>query len=167
MENLLKTILLECKKNKLMFRANAYELWNHGCETMIVPWGYDIKALQETFKAMEFDTPNGNIQILHEDDVQTHKQLIKNIKKEFTDTENYEYYDDNRVPEIKAMSDEEVIKEFPMQYYCGNHQIMWECYNDGEECLSDWTTGLDKYFDLHKLSTAWAEKFQDFVKGLS
>ena len=56
MENLLTTILLECKKNKLMFRANAYELWNHGCETMIVPWGYDIKALQETLHEFEFDT---------------------------------------------------------------------------------------------------------------
>ena len=85
MENLLTTILNECKKNKLMFRANAYELWNEGVEEMIVPWGYDIKELQETFKAMEFDTRNGNVQILHEDDVQTHKQLIRSIKKQFTE----------------------------------------------------------------------------------
>ena len=49
MENLLTTILNECKKNKLMFRANAYELWNYGSEDMIEPWGYDIKALQKTF----------------------------------------------------------------------------------------------------------------------
>ena len=76
MENLLTTILNECKKNKLMFRANAYELWNYGSEDWIEPWGYDIKALQKTFIEVEFDTPNGNIQILHEDDVQTHKQLI-------------------------------------------------------------------------------------------
>ena len=162
MENLLTTILLECKKNKLMFRANAYELWNHGCETMIVPWGYDIKALQETLHEFEFDTPNGNIQILHEDDVQTHKQLIKSLRKEAMANCYDEYLE-----EYKTCGDDELIKDFPMQYYCGNHQIMWEMYNEGEECLSDWTTGLDKYFDLHKLSTTWAEEYQDFVKGLS
>ena len=44
---------------------------------------------------------------------------------------------------------------------------MWELYNEGEDCLSDWTTGLDKYFDLHKLSEAWSKEYQDFVKGLS
>ena len=51
MKNLLRTILTELENHKLMFRANAYELWNYGCEDMIVAWGYDqdklIKTMQE------------------------------------------------------------------------------------------------------------------------
>jgi hypothetical protein len=30
MKSLLRTILDECEKHKLMYRANACELWNHG-----------------------------------------------------------------------------------------------------------------------------------------
>ena len=35
MQNLLRTILTELENHKLMCRANAYELWNYGCEDMI------------------------------------------------------------------------------------------------------------------------------------
>jgi len=155
MLNLLETILIELEKNKLMFRANAYELWNYGCEDYIVPWGYDKDKLIETFQDVELDDRAGNIQILHEDDVLNHADLIAKIKKDYEDVC------------LENATDDEIIKQFPQQYYCGNHQIMWCLWNEGIECLSDYTTGLDKYFDMDKLYTSWDEEFSLFIKGLN
>ena len=53
MQNLLRTILTELENHKLMFRANAYELWNYGCEDMIVSWGYNQDKLIETLRDLK------------------------------------------------------------------------------------------------------------------
>ncbi len=84
MKNLLRTILTELENHKLMFRANAYELWNYGCEDMIVPWGYDQDALIKTFKEVELDPRGGNIIIQHEDKSVDHKKLIARSKNDKT-----------------------------------------------------------------------------------
>ena len=44
---------------------------------------------------------------------------------------------------------------------------MWEVYNEDEECLSDYHTGLDKYFYLSKLAQTWGEKLYKLRKSLS
>jgi hypothetical protein len=44
---------------------------------------------------------------------------------------------------------------------------MWEVYNEGVDCFSDYTTGLDKYFDMTKLYQDWDNEFADFIKGLN
>jgi len=160
MLNLLETILFKLENNNLMFRANAYELWNYGCEDYIVPWGYDQEKLIETLQDVELDDRAGNIQILHEDDVLKHEDLIKQIKESLHE----EFVDEVF---IANATDDEIIKQFPQQYYCGNHQIMWCLWNEGIECLSDYTTGLDEYFDMNKLYTSWDEEFSLFIKGLS
>lgn len=172
MKNLLRTILTELENHKLMFRANAYELWNYGCEDMIVPWGYDQDALIKTFKEVELDPRGGNIIIQHEDKCVEHKDLIARIKNEQTEEIKESWYDDEKMlidllKLLEDMSDDEIIKKFPKQYYCGDHVIMWEVYNEGVDCFSDYTTGLEKYFDVKKLYNDWDDEFTDFVKGLS
>lgn len=160
MQNLLRTILTELENHKLMFRANAYELWNEGCEDMIVPWGYDQDALIKTFKEIELDPRGGNIIIQHEDKCLEHRDLIAKIKESLRE----DYVDEVF---IANATDVEIIKEAPREYYCGDHVIMWELYNEGIECLSDYTTGLDKYFDMSKLYQDWDDEFAKFIKGLS
>ena len=169
MQNLLRTILTELENHKLMFRANAYELWNYGCEDMIVPWGYDQDKLIKTFKEVELDPRGGNIIIQHEDKCVGHKDLIARIKKDFLEEakEGYHLGIDNPKTWVDSLSDDEIIKEFPKQYYCGDHVIMWEVYNEGLDCFSDYTTGLEKYFDVKKLYNDWDDKFTDFIKGLN
>ena len=68
---------------------------------------------------------------------------------------------------LKNISDEELIENFPEKYYFGDHVIMWELWNEGIECLSDYSTGLDKFFDMTKLSEDWDNEFAKFIKGLS
>jgi len=170
MKNLLRTILTELENHKLMFRANAYELWNYGCENMIVSWGYDQDKLIETLRAVELDTRGGNIIIQHEDRCVEHKDLIARIKKDYLAKLEEGYYFvgiDNPKTWINSLSDDEIIKEFPKQYYCGDHVIMWEVYNEGVDCFSDYTTGLEKYFDVKKLYNDWDNEFTDFIKGLN
>jgi hypothetical protein len=172
MQNLLRTILTELENHKLMFRANAYELWNYGCEDMIVDWGYDQDSLIKTFKEVELDPRGGNIIIQHEDKCVEHKDLIARIKNEQTEEIKESWYDDEKMlidllKLLEDMSDDEIIKKFPKQYYCGDHVIMWEIYNEGVDCFSDYTTGLEKYFDVKKLYNDWDDEFTDFIKGLS
>ena len=172
MQNLLRTILTELENHKLMFRANAYELWNYGCEDMIVDWGYDQDKLIETLRAVELDPRGGNIIIQHEDRCVEHKDLIARIKNEQTEEIKESWYDDEKMlidllKLLEDMSDDEIIKKFPKQYYCGDHVIMWEVYNEGVDCFSDYTTGLEKYFDVKKLYKDWDDEFTDFIKGLN
>jgi hypothetical protein len=162
MKSLLRTILDEAEKNKLMYRADAYQLWNEGCEDMIVPWGYDQDKLIETFNDIELDPRGGNIGFMPEAEVKTHKQLIKSLRKEAIAN----CYDEH-LEHFKTCTDDEIIQEFPREYYCGNYVIMWEVYNEDEECLSDYHTGLDKYFDLSKLAQTWGEKLYKLRKSLS
>ena len=169
MQNLLRTILTELENHKLMFRANAYELWNYGCEDMIVSWGYNQDKLIETLREVELDPRGGNIIIQHEDKCVEHKDLIARIKKDFLEEAEEGYYleIDNPKTWINSLSDDEIIGEFPIQYYCGDHVIMWEVYNEGLDCFSDYTTGLEKYFDIKKLYNDWDNEFTSFIKGLN
>ncbi len=169
MQNLLRTILTELENHKLMFRANAYELWNYGCEDMIVSWGYNQDKLIETLREVELDPRGGNIIIQHEDKCVEHKDLIARIKKDFLEEAEEGYYleIDNPKTWINSLSDDEIIGEFPKQYYCGDHVIMWEVYNEGLDCFSDYTTGLEKYFDIKKLYNDWDNEFTSFIKGLN
>jgi hypothetical protein len=164
MKSLLRTILDECEKNKLMYRANAYDLWNHGCEDMIVPWGYDFKALAETMEAFELDELNGNIQILPEGEVKTHPELIDSIRDNLL---KYSFEDEERSL-IENLTDEQIISECPDEYYSGNHCIMWTNYGGNEhlDCFTDYTTGLDKYFDVSKLTNDWEDEYNKFRLGL-
>ena len=105
MQNLLRTILTELENHKLMFRANAYELWNYGCEDMIVPWGYDQDALIKTFKEVELDSRGGNIIIQHEDRCVEHKDLIARIKQEFIENpEEYILRSEEHTSELQSQS---------------------------------------------------------------
>ena len=74
---------------------------------------------------------------------------------------------DNPKTWINSLSDDEIIGKFPKQYYCGDHVIMWEVYNEGLDCFSDYTTGLEKYFDIKKLYNDWDNEFTSFIKGLN
>ena len=169
MQNLLRTILTELENHKLMFRANAYELWNYGCEDMIVSWGYNQDKVIETLREVELDPRGGNIIIQHEDKCVEHKDLIARIKKDFLEEAEEGYYleIDNPKTWLNSLSDDEIIGEFPKQYYCGDHVIMWEVYNEGLDCFSDYTTGLEKYFDIKKLYNDWDNEFTSFIKGLN
>ncbi len=169
MKNLLRTVLTELENHKLMFRANAYDLWNYGCEDFIVPWGYDQNKLIETLQEVELDVMGGNILIQHEDRCVKHKDLIARIKKDFLEEAEERFYlgIDNPKTWINSLSDDEIINEFPKEYYCGDHVIMWELWNEGIECLSDYCTGLDKYFDMSKLYQDWDDEFTKFIKGLN
>ena len=170
MQNLLRTILTELENHKLMFRANAYELWNYGCEDMIVDWGYDQDKLIETLRAVELDARGGNIIIQHKDKCVEHEDLIARIKKDCLEKLEEGYYFvgiDSPEEWLNSLSDDEIIKEFPKQYYCGDHVIMWEVYNEGVDCFSDYTTSLEKYFDVKKLYNDWDDEFTDFIKGLN
>ena len=162
MKSLLRTILDECEKHELMYRANACELWNHGATDMIVPWGYDFEALAESFKEFEHDERLGNIQILPESKVKTHAELIKSLRK-YAINNCYDEYKEN----FKTCDDEEIIKEFPDEYYSGNYWIMWTNYggNEHTDCFTDYT-GLDKYFDVSKLTDEWEDQYIDFKLGL-
>ena len=164
MKSLLRTILDECEKNKLMYRANAYDLANNGCEDMIVPWGYDFKALVETMSEFELDEMRGNIQILPESKVKTHAELIDSIRSDLLE---YSYEDEERIL-IKSLTDEQLIEECPDEYYSGYYCIMWTNYGGNEhlDCFTDYTTGLDKYFDVSKLTNDWEDEYNKFRLGL-
>lgn len=163
MKSLLRTILDECEKNKLMYRANAYDLWNNGCEDMIEPWGYDFKALAETMQAFELDERLGNIQIIPESQVKTHAELIKEIR--FNALENcFSEYEEH----FKKCSEDDLIQEFPDEYYSGHMWIVWTNYGGNEhlDCFTDYTTSLDKYFDVSKLTNEWEDEYNKFRLGL-
>ena len=162
MKSLLRTILDECEKHELMYRANACELWNHGCTDMIEPWGYDFDALANSFKEFEHDELLGNIQILPAREVKTHAELIKSLRK-YAINNCYDEYKEN----FKTCDDEEIIKEFPDEYYSGNYWIMWTNYggNEHTDCFTDYT-GLDKYFDVSELTNKWEDQYIDFKLGL-
>ena len=164
MKSLLRTILDECEKHKLMYRANAYELWNHGCEDMIVPWGYDFKALVETMSEFELDEMRGNIQILPESKVKTHAELIDSIRSDLLE---YSYEDEERIL-IKSLTDEQLIEECPDEYYSGYYWIMWTNYGGNEhlDCFTDYTTSLDRYFDVSELTNKWEDQYNEFKLGL-
>ena len=164
MESLLKTILIECEKHELMYRANACELWNHGCTDMIEPWGYDFDALANSFKEFEHDERLGNIQILPASEVQTHAELIKSIRQNAIEDCGCQEQELN----IKAMTDEAIINDYPDEYYSGRYWIMWTNYggNEHTDCFTDYTTGLDQYFDVSKLTDEWEEQYIDFKLGL-
>jgi hypothetical protein len=164
MKSLLRTILDECEKNKLMYRANAYDLWNNGCEDMIVPWGYDFEALTETMKSFELDERLGNIQIIPESKVKTHIELIDSIKSSFLE---YSSEDEERVL-IQNLTDEQIISESPDEYYSGDMWIMWTNYGGNEhlDCFTDYTTSLDKYFDVSELTNKWEDQYNEFKLGL-
>jgi len=164
MKSLLRTILDECEKNKLMYRANAYDLWNNGCEDMIVPWGYDFKALVETMSEFELDEMRGNIQILPESKVKTHAELIDSIRSDLLE---YIYEDEERVL-IQNLTDEQIISESPDEYYSGHRWIMWTNYGGNEhlDCFTDYTTSLDKYFDVSELTNEWEDEYNKFRLGL-
>jgi len=164
MKSLLRTILDECEKHKLMYRANAYDLWNHGCEDMIVPWGYDFKALVETMSEFELDEMRGNIQILPESKVKTHAELIDSIRSDLLE---YSYEDEERIL-IKSLTDEQLIEECPDEYYSGYYWIMWTNYGGNEhlDCFTDYTTSLDKYFDVSELTNEWEDQYNEFKLGL-
>ena len=164
MKSLLRTILDECEKNKLMYRANAYDLADNGCEDMIVPWGYDFKALVETMSEFELDERQGNIQIIPESQVKTHAELIDSIKSDLLE---YSFEDEERSL-IKDLTDEQLIEESPDEYYSGYYWIMWTNYGGNEhlDCFTDYTTGLDKYFDVSKLTNDWEDEYNKFKLGL-
>jgi hypothetical protein len=164
MKSLLRTILDECEKNKLMYRANAYDLADNGCEDMIVPWGYDFKALVETMSEFELDEMRGNIQILPESKVKTHAELIDSIRSDLLE---YSFEDEERSL-IKSLTDEQLIEERPDEYYSGYYWIMWTNYGGNEhlDCFTDYTTGLDKYFDVNKLTNEWEDEYNKFKLGL-
>jgi len=169
MKSLLRTILDECEKNKLMYRANAYDLWNNGCEDMIVPWGYDFKALVETMSEFELDERRGNIQIIPDCEVKSHAELIKEIRDELIQDyeDGYVYVvEDDR--EINSLTDQELIDQNPEKYFCGHYCIMWTNYGGNEhlDCFTDYTTGLDKYFDVSKLTNEWEDEYNKFRLGL-
>ena len=164
MKSLLKTILDECEKNKLMYRANAYDLADNGCEDMIVPWGYDFKALVETMSEFELDEMRGNIQILPESKVKTHAELIDSIRSDLLE---YSFEDEERIL-IKGLTDEQLISEAPDEYYSGYYWIMWTNYGGNEHLDggTDETTVWDKYFDVSKLTNEWEDEYNKFKLGL-
>tara|TARA_R110000824_G_C15091406_1_gene665376 strand:- start:453 stop:965 length:513 start_codon:yes stop_codon:yes gene_type:complete len=169
MKSLLRTILDECEKNKLMYRANPYDLYDNGCEDMIVPWGYDFKALVETMSEFELDERRGNIQLLPESEVKNHAELIKEIKdqliQDYADGYVFSNQDDKQ---INSLSDDELIEQNPEKYYCGHYWIMWTNYGGNEhlDCFTDYTTDLDKYFDVMKLTNDWEDEYNKFRLGL-
>ena len=169
MKSLLRTILDECEKNKLMYRANAYDLADNGCEDMIVPWGYDFTALAETMSAFELDERRGNIQIIPDNEVKSHADLIKEIRDELIQDyqDGYVYVrEDDR--QINSLTDQELIDQNPEKYFCGNYFIVWTNYGGNEhlDCFTDYSTGLDKYFDVMKITYEWEDEFIKFKLGL-
>jgi len=171
MKSLLRTILDECEKNKLMYRANAYDLYDNGCRDMVVPWGYDFTALAETMSEVELDERRGNIQIIPESKVKRHGQLIKDIKGEVIEEIQKHTNEKERETKfniLKNMSDEDVISLNPTKYYCGDYCIIWTNYggNENTDCLTDYSTALDKYFDLGKLIDKWEDQYCKFKLGL-
>ena len=169
MKSLLRTILDECEKNKLMYRANAYDLYDNGCEDMIVPWGYDFTALAETMSAFELDERRGNIQIIPDNQVKSHAELIKEIRDEliqdYQDGYVYVREDDKQ---INSLTDQELIEQNPEKYFCGHYFIWWTNYGGNEhlDCFTDYSTGLDKYFDVSKLTNDWEDEYIKFKLGL-
>ena len=49
MENLLVEILKKAESRKIEFRYSAEELENYDCDEFIVPFGYDINKVIDTF----------------------------------------------------------------------------------------------------------------------
>ena len=131
---------------------------------MIVPGGYDFKALAETMEAFELDELKGNIQILPESEVKTHPELIDSIRDNLL---KYSF-EDEETSLILNMTDEELISECPNEYFSGYEWITWTNYGGNEhlDCLTDYTTALDKCFDVSKLTNDWEDEYNKFKLGL-
>ena len=65
-------------------------------------------------------------------------------------------------------SPQQLIEERPDEYYSGYYWIMWTNYGGNEhlDCFTDYTTGLDKYFDVSKLTNEWEDEYNKFRLGL-
>lgn len=55
MENLLVLILKKAKLKNIKFRYSAEELENYDCDEFIVPFGYDINKVIDTFNKVEIE----------------------------------------------------------------------------------------------------------------
>ena len=190
MKSLLRTILEEAKRNKVMFRYCAYELWNWNCPEYIVEWGYDIDQVIETLEGIDGD---GRIEFIQAKFVEKECKYTLKYSRLFNDiSENWGGYenDDCDFDFIKKNKDKITYACDPQNShynitigegseYCvineteatefllnGDAWIRWELWNTGVECLSDYTVNLDEWINISKISEDWDEKHTKFQKGL-
>lgn len=191
-KSLLRTILEEAKRNKVMFRYNAYELWNWGCSEYIVEWGYDIEQVIKTLQDVDGE---GRIEFLQAKYVDKDCKYTLKYNRLFNDiSENWGGYDnDNFSEEFLKINKDKIsyglnpktetygitIGEGNIEDICVIHEkeaveflfdsdawIRWELWNTGIECLIDYTTNLDDWINISKIEEDWDEKHTKFVKGL-
>ena len=181
MKSLLRTILEEAKKNKVMFRYSAlnhYEWENYG---YIDDWSYDIDRVIEIM--LGWDDVH-HIQFLQAKKVCKDNKKTVNIKtlKYFLEEEGYEV---GKKPLSYSLDcDLEffgiTIDDGDEAYQLDNDEsasillehdawLKWELYNTGVDCLIDYSVGLDnllKNTSLEKIQDAWEDKFSKFEKGI-
>jgi len=190
MKSLLRTILEEAKRNKVMFRYDAYELWNWNCSDYIVEWGYDIDQIIKTFEDIDGE---GGIQFLQAKFFDKEckygvkfNHLYKNISEHWGGYENDNFNAEfliknkNKIsyainPNSKTYNitigegndncyiDEEDAVGFLL---AGDGFFRWDLWNNGVDCLSDYTSSLIELIDIEKIYTDWDEKEGKFQKGL-
>mgnify|MGYP003115678389 CR=1 FL=1 len=192
MKSLLRTILEEAKKNKVMFRYNAYELWNWGCSEYIVEWGYDIEQVVKTLQDIDGE---GKIEFLQAKYVDKdckytyeYNRLVNELDKHWDGYENdnfsEEFFKINKdkisyslnpktntygitigegdIKDICEIHEQEAV-EFLLD---GDAWLRWELWDTGMDCISDYTTNLNDWIDITKITDEWEKKFKLFEKGL-
>ena len=179
MDSLLRQILTEAKNKKVMFRCNAFYLWNYDCNDYITEWGYDIDQVIKTLNDVE--TERDNIHFKPAKMVKTNEELFTEYKdqllKEIDNNESD--YDKETVIEVykdfmqknngrfKYGTDQHSLSlQFAEHAFYGWHWLQWELWNTGNDCLIDYDIDLEKVIDIDKITKKFEKDFQLFEKGL-
>ena len=183
MKSLLRTILEEAKKNKVMFRYSALNHYEWGNFDDIDDWSYDIDRVIEVIKGWDC---LHDIQFLKANKVMKDNKKVINIKtiKEKLESESYGYKVGNQSITYSADCEFEqfsiTIREGYDAYQLEEDEstsillssdgfLCWEAYDTLLDCFQDYSVSLDSLFkktSINEIMDNWLEKFKLFEKGL-
>jgi len=182
-KSLLRTILEEAKRNKVMFRYSALNHYEWENYDYIDDWGYDIDRVIEVMLGWDIGIVH-NIQFLQAKKVCKDNKKTVNIKtlKDFLEKKGYKVgkktlsYSLNCDTKFFGIT----IDDEDNAYQLDNDEsasvllqhdawLYWELYNTGIDCFIDYSVGLDNLFkntSLEIIQDEWEDKFCKFEKGL-
>jgi len=181
MKSLLRTILEEAKKNKVMFRYSALNHYEWENFDYIDDWSYDMDRVIEVIKGWDC---LHEIQFLKSNKVMKDNKKVVNIKTIKERLEYLGYKVGNQSITYSADCEFEqfsiTIGEGYDAYQLdedesssillrGEGFLRWEAYSTLLDCFQDYSVSLDSLFkktSLDEIMDNWIKKFKLFEKGL-
>ena len=142
MKSLLKRITDKATEKGYVFRIDAYEMWNYGCQDYISEYHNSYDTLVEDLKGVECET----IHFAKLDEVEPLKEQLKEF-----DLESVEDIDDS---------------DIAFGILAGDYAIRWINYggNTGTDCLNDGSSELWDILEINKITEDYEKELEDFER---